>query len=97
MQSNDLISIEPDNVNEVIVSEVAVNNGHVSSAADEIVSIEIKTETVSKSQPESISSEENHTLDTDKLNGQASNEMTGMLQIHLLFSHFFFKNRTKIC
>lgn len=78
-QSIDLITIESVNVNVTIESEIPVDNGHVSGAADEIVNVEIKTETISKSEPESISSEENHSTDADKLNGHPSNEMTGTL------------------
>lgn len=79
-QSNDLITINSDPVNET-PNKQHVDDGNSSVTVEEIVNVEIKTEIISKSEPESISSEENQSSDADRLNGQ-SNEMTGMLFIY---------------
>lgn len=77
-QSNDLIAIQADPVYNATPTIQHVNDSNVSVTVEEIANVEIKAEIISKSEPESISSEENHSSDADRLNGQ-SNEMTGML------------------
>lgn len=76
---SDLIAIESDAAAiDASDAQPIVDIDSTSFIIIEPIDADVKTETISKSEPESISSEDNQSVETNKLNGQSNNEMTGM-------------------